>query len=124
MTQDERFDRIEDTLERLGSRFDQVDRRFDQVDRRSEQIEKYVQEFRGETIDRLTVIENRLDGLNATVANIDARLPALTKSMLDAGAFATQQVKEQARLKASDADLASRIAKLEETVAKLLQPAA
>lgn len=100
------------------------DERFDRIDAHMERMSAYIQDFRSEAIDRLAVIENRLDGLSATVANIDARFPALTKLMLDAGSFATQQVKEQARLKASDADLASRVAKLEETVAKLLNPAA
>ncbi len=82
------------------------DQRFDRIDANMERMWAYIQEFRSEAMDRLSVIENRLDGLSATVANIDARFPALTKSMLDAGVFATQQVK------------------LEETVAKLMQPAA
>ncbi len=76
MTQDERFDRIDANMERMWA---------------------YIQDFRGEAVSRLTVIENRLDGLGATVANIDARFPALTKSMLDAGAFATRQIMGHAK---------------------------
>jgi chromosome segregation ATPase len=112
MTQDERFDRIDAALERLGGRFDQVevrlgqvekrlgqvekrldqvdrrldqmDARLDQVDRRLGQIDNYIQHFRSEMIGRLDRIDHRLDGLSATLVSLDLRQPALTKLVLDA----------------------------------------
>jgi hypothetical protein len=49
--------------------------------------------------------------------SLDARQPALTKLVLDADVFTAQQASQQR-------ELADRVRKLEETVAKLLQPAA
>lgn len=106
MTTDERFDRIDTVLERMSQH---AERRFDALTR-------YVADFRSEVIRRLDIIENRLGDQGATVANVEARLPALTASIFDAGSFATNQAKETASLSA-------RVAKLEEAMAKLL-PAA
>jgi hypothetical protein len=55
------------------------------------------------------------------LTGIDSRLPALTKSVIETGAFSSQLLLEQSRQKA---DFASRLEKLEQTVAKLLKPAA
>jgi archaellum component FlaC len=109
---DERFDRIDAAIERLGQRFDG--------------LTQYVVDFREETMNRLRVIESRLDLQAATLTSIDSRdsrLPALTKAVLDAGAFSSQLAIELSRQKGSAADFASRLEKLEETVATLVKPA-
>lgn len=117
MTQEERFDRIDASLERLSQRFDaRLDGLSDRLDGLTDRLQ--------EMISRLTVIENRLDILTATVGNIEARFPTITKAVFDAGALASQLVIEQSKQKASATDLASRVAKLEEAVAKLEKPAA
>jgi ABC-type transporter Mla subunit MlaD len=102
MTHDERFDRIDATLERLGGRFDKMDARFGH-------LENYIQEFRGETISRLDRLDQRLEGHGSALASLDGRLPAFTKMVLNSDAFTAQ--------------LADRLRKLEEKVAKL-EPAA
>jgi len=103
MTQDERFDRIDDSNERLT---------------------RYVLELRDETAHRLDVIDHRLDMISATVASLDSRLPPLTKAILDSGSLAAQLAREQSREKALAADLAARLDRLEEKLSKLIDPAA
>jgi hypothetical protein len=58
-----------------------TDERFDRLDRSVETLTRYVLDLRQETAARLQTIENRLDMLASTVANIDSRLPALTKAL-------------------------------------------
>jgi hypothetical protein len=116
-TQDERFDRIDAAIERLSQR---TNERFDS-------LTQYVLDFREETMNRLRLIESRLDLQAATLASIDSRdsrLPALTKAVLDSGTVSTQVILEQSRQKTYASDLASRVAKLEETIANLVKPAA
>ena len=64
MTQDERFDRIDAALERLGRRADQ---RFDA-------LTQYVADFRTETIGRLEGIETRMRLLSGSHESFDARM--------------------------------------------------
>jgi hypothetical protein len=60
----ERFDRVDASIERLAQSLDHLTR--------------YVIDLREEATSRLQVIENRLDFLSLTVASIDSRLSALT----------------------------------------------
>jgi SMC interacting uncharacterized protein involved in chromosome segregation len=66
-----------------------TDERFDRIDRSIEALTNYVLDLRQEAASRFQTIENRLDILSSTVANIDSRLPALTKAILDFGSLAT-----------------------------------
>lgn len=104
MTQDERFDRIETAIEQMGER-----------------LTKYILDLREETMTGLRALNNRMDVLSSTMNSIDSRIPALTKGVIDAGAVSTQLLLDQA---AQKADFGARLAKLEETVAKLMKPAA
>jgi vacuolar-type H+-ATPase subunit I/STV1 len=119
--QGERFDRIDDAIERLSQR---TNERFDSLTHRVDGLTQYVLDFREEAMNRLRLIESRLDLQAATLTSIDSRLPALTKAVLDAGTFSSQLAVELSRQKGSAADFASRLEKLEETVATLVKPAA
>jgi archaellum component FlaC len=110
MTADERFDRIDDSFQRIDDSF--------------QRLTRYIMEFREEATQRFQVIDHRLEMLSATVANIDARFPPLTKSLLDFGTLASRLVQEQTREKDLSTDLAERVTKLEQQVAKLLDRAA
>lgn len=101
-----------------------TDERLDRIDASIARLMQYVLDFREETATRLKVIESRLDVQAATLNSIEARLPALTKAIFESGALSSQLVIEQSKQKASAADLAARVAKLEEAVAKLEKPAA
>jgi SMC interacting uncharacterized protein involved in chromosome segregation len=101
-----------------------TDERFDRIDGSIEILTKYVLDLRQETAARFQTIENRLDILSSTVANVDSRLPALTKAILDFGSLATQLVREQSGQKNSASDLVARVVKLEETVSRLAGHAA
>ena len=87
------------------------------TDQRFDRIDQYLLELREEVVRRLDVIDHRLEMLSATVANVDSRLPPLTKAMLDTGTLSAQLVREQS-------DLVARVAKLEEKVSKLMDSAA
>jgi hypothetical protein len=100
-----------------------IDERFDRLDGSVERLSKYTADLKEAVLDRLTTLENRLDATGATLTGIEMRLPAFTKAMHETGALATELVKRQAELKASDTDLAARVAKLEQAISKLL-PAA
>jgi len=110
MTLDERFDRLDGSIERLCGMHGT--------------LTQYVLDFRQETASRLQTIESRLDVLASTLASLDSRQPALTKAILDFGSLATQLQREQAKLKDGAADLVTRVAKIEEIVSKLIDPAA
>jgi hypothetical protein len=113
----ERFDRVDASIERMGQSLERVTQSLDHLTR-------YVMDLREEAISRLQVIENRMDFFSLTIASIDSRLPALTKATLETGSLATQLVREQARHRDSATDLASRVAKLEEKVSRFMDPAA
>ena len=110
MTTEERFDRLDGAIERLSDLH--------------RTLTEYVLDFRQETATRLQAIDNRLDVLASTLASLDARQPALTKAILDFGSLATQLQREQSRLKDTVTDVSTRVAKLEEIVPKLIDPAA
>jgi hypothetical protein len=101
-----------------------ADERFDRIDRSIETLTQYVLDLRQETATRLQTIDNRLDILSSTVANLDSRLPALTKAILDFGSLSAQLVREQSGQKNSASELLARVVKLEETVSKLIEHAA
>ena len=61
------------------------DERFDRLDGSIQTLTQYVLDLRQETASRLQTIDNRLDILSSTIANVDSRLPALTKAILDFG---------------------------------------
>jgi chromosome segregation ATPase len=110
MTTDERFDRVDSAIERLSDQH--------------RTLTQYVLDLRQETAARLQTIDNRLDILSSTLASLDSRHPALTKALLDFGSLATQLQREQSRLKDTVTDVSTRVAKLEEIVPKLIDPAA
>jgi hypothetical protein len=87
------------------------------TDERFDRLEKYLLEFRDEMSRRLEVIENRLDFLSTTVANLDARMPPMSNALLESGVLSSRLVRDQA-------DLAGRLTRLEEKVARLMEPAA
>jgi len=93
-------------------RFDRLDRSVGDLTRSVETLTKYVLDLRQETAARFQTIENRLDILASTVANIDSRLPALTKAILDFGSLSTQLVREQSGQKNSTSDLLTRVIRL------------
>jgi ABC-type transporter Mla subunit MlaD len=101
-----------------------ADERFDRVDGAIERLTQHILNFRQETAPRLQTIDNRLDMLSSTLASLDARQPALTKAILDFGSLATQLQREQSKLKDTVTDVSTRVAKLEEIVPKLIDPAA
>jgi vacuolar-type H+-ATPase subunit I/STV1 len=76
-----------------------TDERFDRIERSIETLTQYVLDFRQETASRFQTIETRLDVLSATVASIDSRFPSLTKAIFDFGALSSQLVREQSRQK-------------------------
>jgi ABC-type transporter Mla subunit MlaD len=110
MTTEERFDRVDSAIERLCGLHGT--------------LTGYVLDFRQETATRLQTIDNRLDILSSTLASLDSRHPALTKAILDFGSLATQLQREQSRQKDTVTDLSTRVAKLEDVVPKLIDPAA
>jgi hypothetical protein len=54
----------------------------------------------------------------------ESRIPALTKAVLDAGRFSSQLAMDLSRQRDTAFNFASRLEKLEDTVAKLQKPAA
>lgn len=71
------------------------DERFDRIDGSIENLVKDILDSRLEVATRLQTIENRLDILSSTVANIDSRLPPLTKAILDFGSLSTPHTGHQ-----------------------------
>jgi len=124
MTHEERFDRIDANIERLSDSVGELKASVSRIDANVGRLTEYVLEFRQETAQHFEVIDNRLDVLTATVANIEARFPTLTKGVLDFGKLATQITNEQFRNKHATAELAARMDRLEEKVSKLIDPAA
>jgi 3-dehydroquinate dehydratase len=87
-----------------------TDERFDRIDASIGDLKQYLIAMRTETINRLDIIENRLDTLTNTVHSIDLRLPALSKAIADFGSVATRLTRDHAALEAK--------------VSKLVDPAA
>ena len=91
---------------------------------RFDRVEDYILQFRTEVIRRFDVIDQRLDFLASSFSRIDLQLPAVNRSVIDFGALAGQFAREQMHTKERDADLAARVARLEEKLSKLIDPAA
>jgi hypothetical protein len=81
------LDRIDANIERLEGRLDTSVAR---IEASIGQLTQYLLEFRQETAQHFEVIDNRLDVLTGTIANIEARSPTLIKGVLDFGKLATQ----------------------------------
>jgi prefoldin subunit 5 len=124
MTHDERFDRIDANIERLNDRVERVEASVTRIEANIDRPTQYVLDFRQETAQHFEVIDNRLDALTATVNNIEARFPTLTKGILDFGKIATQLTNEQFKNRHANAELTARVERLEEKIAKLIDPAA
>jgi len=71
------------------------DERFDRIDGSIENLVKDILDVRLEVATRFQTIENRLDILSSTVANIDSRLPPLTKAILYFGSLSTPHTGHQ-----------------------------
>jgi hypothetical protein len=98
-----------------------IDERLDRIDVSIERLAGYILDLREETRTGMQALNSRLDVHSVVLTGIDSRLPALTKSVIETRALSSQLLLEQSRQKA---DFASRLEKLEQTVAKLLEPAA
>jgi len=67
---------MRESLSDLRSRADKTDASLDA-------IREYILDFRGEAIRRFDQVEARLDMVIVTVQSFDARVPALTKAVLE-----------------------------------------
>jgi DNA repair ATPase RecN len=101
-----------------------IDERLDRIDRSLKTLTEYVLDLRQETANRLQTIDNRLDIVSSTLANVDSRLPALTKAVLDFGSISAGLMREQSKQKDAGTALAARVEKLEDLVSRLVEPAA
>ncbi|HEX3743786.1 MAG TPA: hypothetical protein VHW09_07645 [Bryobacteraceae bacterium] len=119
----QRFEAIDQKFEEIDRKFDAVDQRFDAIDRRFDRLEDYILQFRSEAIRRFEIIDNRLDFLAGSFHRIDLQIPTLNKSVSDFGTSAGLFARDQMLAKERDADIVSRLAKLEEQMRKL-HPAA
>jgi TolA-binding protein len=108
----------------MEGRFDRIDASIERLSESLERLKSYTMELRQETMLRFDVLEHRMDILAATSASIEARMAPLTKSVLDSGSQASQFLREQARTKEMAAGLAERLARVEEKLSKLVDPAA
>src|SRR5580698_3138029 len=104
MTTDERFDRLDASIERLNDSVGEIKSSIAQLRDYSaqltisvEHVTQYLLDFRQEAIQHLEVIDGRLDVLTATITTIDARFPPFTKGLLDFGKISTQLTNDQAR---------------------------
>ena len=112
---------LEERLDELERRIDQ---RFERIEQAIERLTRYTMDFRTETVRQFELVDNRLDMLSATMSNFETRLVPLTKWMLDSGSLASQLKRDQVISKDFTADLAARMSRLEEKVAKVIDPAA
>jgi archaellum component FlaC len=70
---EERFDRIDATLQKLGARFDAVDNRLDAVDKRLDAVDK-----RFDAVDkRFDAVDKRFDAVDAHFERLDASVETL-----------------------------------------------
>jgi len=135
---DARMERTDVLIERMDARMERMDARMERMDAsierfsqhtddRFDSLTKYILDLRDETSTRLRAIESRLDLQAVALTSMDAResrVPALTKAVLDAGSFSGQLAMELSKQRDSAFNFALRLEKLEDTVAKLLKPAA
>jgi chromosome segregation ATPase len=139
---DTRLDGIDTRLYRLDTRLDGIDTRLDRMDTRLETIDdrliatndrldastarltNFMLEMRTEIIRRLDSIDQRLEFLGSSVLNMESRFPPVTKAIVDFGVLAGQLSRDQMQARERDADLASRVARLEDQMSKLINRAA
>ena len=115
MTADERFDRIDQKLEALTQKLETLTRDVGA-------LTQYVLEFRGETAVRFQNLETRMDVFAAAMAGLDSR--PLAKALVEFGAVASHLQRAQSKQTDTTFDLVTRMAKLEEIVSRLNNPAA
>jgi septation ring formation regulator EzrA len=76
----------------VNAQFRSIDAQFRNIEARFENIRDYISEFRSEVIQRLDVIDHRLDFQGGT-------LSTLTKQALDADSTSTRMLRDIAELK-------------------------
>lgn len=131
MTVDERFDRIERSIEELKNSVADLKVTVGDLkvtvaglSRSLETLTRYVLDFRQETATHFQSMETRLEVLSNAVTTLDKRQPAVTQALVEFGAVHNQIIREQSTLRDSDRNLTFRVEKLEEIVSKLINPAA
>ncbi len=98
--------------------------RFDRIEAALERVSKYILHFRIDVIRQFEVIDRRLDVLGSTVSGFDSEMSVVTKSSFDAQSSVADLQQKRWRDQDTAAELAARVAALEEKVAKLINPAA
>lgn len=128
---DKRLDAVEKQLDSVGKRLDAVENRLDAVDKRLDQtgvrldgLTRYLLDFRGEVVQRLTQIDSRYELVTSAMVAIETRFAPLTKGVLEFGTHAGQLAQEQWKQRDATVELATRLTRLEEQVARLMKPAA
>jgi len=114
MSVDERLDRIEQAMQ---AGFNQNRAEFDRLNR-------HLLQMRTEVIRQLELVDPRLDVPENAVSGVQSRMPVLSKAVIDLGTLAGQVTKLQPHPLDSSTDLAARLSKLDEQVAKLIDRAA
>jgi archaellum component FlaC len=77
---EERFDRIDATLQKLGARFDAVDKRLNAFDARFDAVDKRLNAFdaRFDAVDaRFDAVDKRLDAIGASVETLKIKHEAM-----------------------------------------------
>ncbi|MEI9970990.1 MAG: hypothetical protein WDO73_02455 [Ignavibacteriota bacterium] len=115
---------IHERLNVIDTRLDAIDGRLDAVDARFDRQDDYLLRFRSEVMGRFDVIDQRLDFLASSFNKLDMQVPPLNRAVVDFGILAGQFAPEQMVTKERDADIVTRIARLEDQVSKLMKPAA
>jgi len=121
---DTRLDAIDLRLDGIDARWDRMDARFDKIDTRFDRVDDYILKFPSEVLSRFDIIDQRLDFLASSFNKLDMQVPPLNRAVVDFGILAGQFAREQMFTREHDADIATRIARLEDQVSKLIKPAA
>jgi len=121
---DQKVDTLEQKVDTLEQKVDTLEQKVEDQKASLNNLSQYILDFRKEIAARLEVMGDRLDLFHSSAANFDSRASTVNKALLDFGATHTQLAREQWQLKDANFDLAARVAKLEEIVAKLVKPAA
>jgi|SRR6185437_5330072 hypothetical protein len=101
-----------------------TDERFDRLDAALERLTQYILEFRTETVRRFEWLEKRIDIVSGNVSALEAKIGPYTKATEEFAASMTHIGRVLSQHTDANFDLATRVAKLEENVAKLMNPAA
>jgi hypothetical protein len=70
------------------------EQRFDRIDESLSRLSNYLVAFRGEMVQRLDLIEHRLDLAATSISTFDTRVAAITKAMLETGALSTKVLRD------------------------------